>query len=201
MSNLRDVCTDAEDLFHTLDVNLKDALTHRAKGKAHVIKQAGTEFTCLFIAYNDKELQKQFRNALKTSKRLLEAQLVRNKQVNITAGISVGNVKYCLVGLYNKQFDLLGKETRDAETAAHYCKSGEIAMRRTIFNDFAAKYMDHIRQTDDSADASSSNHQGSSISDCNISGSLFVKSLNLNMRQDSVYVVLFSNGLSEDTND
>ena len=110
-------------------------------------------------------------------------------------------MRYGLVGLYNKQFDLLGKETRDAETAARYCKSGEIAMRRTVFNDFVAKYMDHIRQMDDSADASSSNHQGSSISDCNISGSLFVKSLNLNMRQDAVYVILFSNGRHEGTDD
>lgn len=50
------MCKDPNDLFHTIDANLKDALTHRAKGKAHVIKQAGTEFTCLFIAYNDKEL-------------------------------------------------------------------------------------------------------------------------------------------------
>lgn len=58
MSNLRDVFTGPKELFQTLDSNLKDALTHRSKGKAHVIKQAGTEFTCLFIAYNDKELQK-----------------------------------------------------------------------------------------------------------------------------------------------
>lgn len=105
------------------------------------------------------------------------------------------------MGLYNKQFDLLGKETKDAETAAHYCKSGEIAMRRMIFNDFAAKYMDHLRQTDDSVEGSSSNHQSSSLSDCNVSGTQFVKSLNLNMRQDAVYVVLFSNGHHEDTND